>query len=282
MTPEQFNALIAAGMTGPAIAANIASIPALFAAGMQPAQIAAAFSGAAAPAQTAVGGGNSTLSALKNAPDPRNQVQGLSHPENTPLVNGRGMFDGEYAVTIDAITMEKTKKGQIFKVVFVIDESSHPGVLEGTKREHPLYQWVDAAISETKGLLQILSDACGRIGPWDDAFYYDATGEKQCCKGLRFQVSVFTEPQRKNAAKFFTKHRYSRIANGQSLGLVAAAAPVAAAPAATVVNPLAGLVQAAAPAAVAGVTIPTGWPKNAALQYPGSTPEQWAAYMAAA
>lgn len=252
-------------------------IAAMMAAGIPAAQIAAMMN-PGAPAAA----GDPLLNSLKNAPDPRNSLQSLSHPEDTGLEFGRGRFDGEYAITIETLGFEPTKKGQILKNVFVVDESTCLAVPVGSKREHPLFQWVDAAVSETKGFLQILFEAKGGQGSWEDepgcAFYYAATGEPNSCKGLRFHLSVFTEPQRRNANKFFTKHRYTPIAVGQVLGLSAkgtVAAPVIPpsvpggaayayqAPAATTVAtvaPTAGPKLASEP--------PAGWPPN--VPWPGA------------
>lgn len=267
-------------------------ITAMVAAGIPAEQIAAMMGAGAAPAKR-----DSILNSLKTAADPKDRNQTLSHPEKTPLENGRGRFDGTYALTVRTIGFEGTKKGQILKNVFTVDESTNPLVMVGGTREHPLFQWVDAAVSETKGFLQTLYEATGHQGSWvdDDAWYYAATGEQNSCAGLRFKLTVYTEPQRNNSNLFFSKHKYEQMVTGQVLGLVASATPVAPsqglaplpAPAVPPSVP-GGSAYAGAPAAApapavvpAGLpsTPPANWPKT--VRWPGESDAQFAARQAA-
>lgn len=247
----------------------------------QLAQIIAAQAAAAQPAAAPAlsfaaprGAQDPTLAALQQAATPTDRLQSLSHPEGAPLANGRGAFDGEYAITIDSSKFESTRKGQrIFKVVFAIDESTNLAVPPGTYREHPLFQWIDAAISETKGVLQKFYAARGGSGDWSQspeghAFYYAVTSGEGAnpAKGLRFRLSVSTEPQRGNASKSFTHLRYGEsLAPGQSLGLVASQVPA----------PMAPVVAAppvAAPVAPAAAgSAPPWWPAGLPLP-PGGVP----------
>lgn len=211
------------------------------------------------------------LAALARANDPRDRMQTLSHPKDSPWVAGqRGAFDADYAITIASSGFDTTRAGiRIFKLVLTIDESSHPSVLPGTQREHALFQNNDAAYSETKGLIQKLYVASGRQGAWEaepgHAFYYAITSGEGAnpCVGLRFRLSISTEPQQKDARKPFTHYRYGEtLAPGQSLGLVASQVPAPMAP--VIAAPV------AAPVAAAGGA-PPWWPAGLPLP-PGGVP----------
>lgn len=268
LSTEQINALVAAGLSGEQIAAMMNPAPAVT-------------SGANTKNADPV------LRSILTAPDPKDRNQTLSHPEKTPLVNGVGMFDGTYAITVRRVCWEPSKKGQILKHVFVIDESNNPLVKPGGLREHPLFQWNEAAITETKGLLQTLFAAKGNSGSWMDdpatPFYFAATGEQNCCEGLRFKLTVYTEPQRKNANAYFSHHKYEQIAVGQRLGLEAGSAPMSLSslpltlpPAPAPVTP--PTVQAP-PVAGLPSTPPANWPKT--VKWPGESDAQFAARAAA-
>ena len=285
MTPDQVQALIAAGMSPMVIAQNVASIPALFTAGMSPAQIASAFAGAgAAPAPAST---NSDIAGIRAAPLPSNRNQSLSHPKGSPYTTGQaGMYDGEYAVTSTSFAHKSTDKGKLFEHTFTIDESTNPLVPKGTTRQHEIWQNTPAGKSEANGMMQVLSDALGNEGAWSDATYASVTSETQASKGLRFRLSVRTRPQKNDPKKCFTDHRYTPIADGERLGLQAVTGPV-------VTSPVPAVAQASAPStgrflanavglvdSTTGLVIPKEWPKNAALPYPCAAPEHVAAFVA--
>jgi hypothetical protein len=267
MSPEQIAQYLAAGGEPQALPAIIAAAKAAQPATPSPA------AGPPIPHNLPSPGGqgiDASLAALQRAADPTSRLQTFSHPKDKP-VHGRGDFDGEYAITVISTGIEPTRKGQrIFKVVLGVDESSNLLVPVGTRREHALFQWVDAAVSETRGLLQKLFEANGGSGSWADPynaaglqFYHDCTGEKNGAAGLRFRLSISTEPQQGNASKFFTHYRYGeQLAPGQVLGITPSAAPAVAAP-----MP-APSIQVVAPVAAAA---PSGYPPRPP-GYPASLP----------
>lgn len=227
MTHEQYKAALAQGYTAEQIVAHLRTQ------GMNDTQIAAVFTPPAAAPNTlagfygnspapAVAAGSALANAIRNAPNPNNA--GMS------LTDDDGKFDGDYVVELTQIELAKKTKGDVFRAVFRVEESSNLNVPVGAEREFPLFLWNPPALSEAKGFVQLISDAkTGGLEPWTDDFFASLIDERQAGRGIRAHVSVFTKPQKNNRAKMFTHHRWSIIGAGQSLGITAAPAPLTAA-----------------------------------------------------
>lgn len=230
---------------------------------------------AAAPATPApaLSGVSSVLAGLRNAPAPNTAGQSL--------VDDEGKFDGDYVVELTMCELAAKQKGQVFRAVFRVEDSSNPLITKGSEREFPLFLWNPPALSECKGFVQMLSGQ----SDWTAAaeqYFGDMISEKQVARGVRLHLSVFTKAQKQNKAKMFTHHRWSLLAPGEQRSV---AAPVAApAPVAPAANPLAGLQlppgfvmptpaaapapAPAAPATALPATPPPGWPPN--VPWPGA------------
>jgi hypothetical protein len=243
---------------------DAATIELMKQAGMTTEQIAAAImKSTAAPAVST----NPQIAALREAKQGSDRSDRLAHPKGAPWSVGQpGAFDGDFAITVSTYQFKTTKKGNLYEIVFTIDESTHSLVPVGSRRSHEIWQNNPAGESEGTRVMQVFSDCAGHQGPWSDEFYLAVTGETQAAKGLRFHLSVRTRAL-KNSAGCFTDHKYTPIKPGQVLGLSPGTiATVAPAPA-----------PVAAPAAS---PIPPSWPKNNDLRYPGATDAQWAVHMA--
>ena len=246
---------------------DAAQIQQLIAAGLSPEQIAAAI--APKPVST-----NPQIAALRAAPQGSDRSDRLAHPKGAPWSLGQpGAFDGDFAITVSSYQFKSTKKGNLYEIVFTVDESTHSLVPVGTRRSHEIWQNNPAGEAEGTRVMQVFSDCAGNSGPWSDEFYLAVTGEQQAAKGLRFHLSVRTRPL-KNSVGCFTDHKYAPIKPGQVLGL----SPTSTAT--ITVTPPPVVVTQAATAPAAASPIPPSWPKNNDLRYPGSTDAQWAVHMA--
>lgn len=187
MTPEQIQALIAAGVP--------------------PAQIASMMSATAAPAPgpAALSSHHDPLLAgIRSAPPPTQA--GVS------FVDDHGKFDGNYRVRVKRVEIDIVDKGKILRSILEVLESSNMNVAVGSEREYPLFLWNRPALADAQGWLQLLSDAKGNVGAFTDSFYAGATGEANICAGVELMLSVFTKQQKRDSSKSFTHHRFSQVA----------------------------------------------------------------------
>lgn len=226
ISPEQFEAMIAAGLTPAQIAAMIAP----------------AGAAAAQPLSFAAPAGDPLLAGIRRAPPPTQAGQSF--------VDDNGQFDGQYRVRVKSVDIDVKEKGKILRTIVTVLASSNMHVSVGSDREYALFLWNPPALADAQGWLQQLSDAKGNVGQFSDQFYHDATGEKNACAGLEFDLSVFTKAQKQNKSKTFTHLRFS-TPSGASI--VAASAPMSA--------PVA---SAAIPPKPAGWPDSLAWPPNAA------------------
>jgi hypothetical protein len=192
MTPQQVQALLAAGIPVAQIAAMMGAAPA---------------AAATVPAAEAPVSIDRVLNAIRSAPAPTDYDDGYSDKENP------GRFDGRYRVRVKRLYIANTRKsGNKLAVTHEILASSNPLVYVGENREHAIFlDRADAALSEAQGLYQKFYAARGNAGPYTDEFARAATGEGQPCAGLEFDVDVSTKPQAGNKDKVFTHVSYSPV-----------------------------------------------------------------------
>lgn len=196
MTPEQYQQYKQAGYTEQQLDQN------LVASGFTPQAIAAIKApGNLLPPLPTAGASNSPLARMRTAPPPGNAGQSFS--------DDNGKYDGDYLVTIKRVAYETKRTANIHKIILRIDESFNDNVAVGAEREHVIFMKAEAAFSEANELFQIFSDAMGNSGPYTDAFYQDAVGERQPLAGKRMRITVMTKPQKNNPAKSFTHVRWS-------------------------------------------------------------------------
>lgn len=238
MTPEQYQQYRQAGHTEQALDQHLASQ------GFTAQAIAAIKApGALLPGPST---NNEMLARMRSAPPPGNAGQSFT--------DDNGKFDGDYTVTIKRVAYEKKRTVNIYKVVVRIDESFNDNVAVGAEREHVIFLKHEASYSEANELFQIFSDMMGNSGPYTDAFYNDAIGERQPLAGKRMRITVMTKPQKNNTTKMFTHVRWSPDTGGS----VPAPTPAPAAPLPPVLPPMpAPVIPPSAPGGAAQPALPS-------------------------
>jgi hypothetical protein len=195
--------------------------------------------------------GNGLAAQLRSAPDPTKSGQSFS--------DDGGKYDGEYTVTIEEVGIKNVSKGQVFSASLRVEETSNPAIRVGEVREHPMFLWSPAAVSECKGFVQMLSDALtGSSAPFSDAFLSGLTGEQQLGKGTRLSLRVFTAQQKRDKSKTFTHTRFS-VLDATCAGLDSPRPEPAAA-----TSQIGGYT----PAPALGTEPPPGWPPS--IPWPGA------------